>query len=421
MDFQQKPNRSVSNSTILIVAIAISAIVGATTGAAGSVVFSRVFGENSFFSSSSLNSVDLEGKDVEPEVVRLIEQESATISVVEKVTPAVVSIVVRKEAKFLDSKNNTFFERFFELQPTEGENTTVQNSELVEIGGGTGFFVSSDGLIVTNRHVVNDEDAVYSVVTNDGHELEATVVARDAFLDIAILDVEGEDYPIASFGDSDALRIGQTVIAVGNTLSEYRNTVTKGVVSGINRRVVAGDLAGEEVIEHAIQTDAAINPGNSGGPLINLFGEVIGINTATSFQGEAISFALPINDVTRIVSDVQEFGRIVRPWLGVRYVMLNTQIAKEEGVELIKGALIYSGDQEGEEAVFSGSPADVAGLQDGDVVISINNKELTQSYSLAQAINQLRPGDQIKMVVQSGTNQFDTVATLNELNSDLLR
>jgi serine protease Do len=287
-------------------------------------------------------------------------------------------------------------------------------AELVEVSSGTGFFVTQDGYLLTNRHVVDEEDASYFVVTNDGEQLPAELVDIDPLQDIAILRVEGQSFSKVTFGDSDEIRIGQTVIAIGNTLSEFRNTVTKGVVSGINRRVTAGDSYNAEVIDQAIQTDAAINPGNSGGPLINLLGEVIGINTAVSFQGESVAFAIPINEAKRAVEDVQAYGRIIRPWLGVRYVLVTPEAGSEVEDAYEIGALIVSGEQPGEVGVFEGSPADLAGMVEDDVIIAVGGVELTQDHALAELISQYRPGDVVTLRILRGTQRLEMEVTLAE-------
>ncbi len=355
----------------------------------------------------STGAPTLSDSEVQSRIVELIEEESATIAVVERVTPAVVSIVIKKQRGLLTPEDLSYDPYDFFAFPDEPFSTEA-SAELVEIGGGTGFFVSEDGLIATNRHVVSDSDASYRVVTNDGRELDATVVALDPFQDVAILLVEGDSFPTITFGVDERVMIGQTVIAIGNSLSEFRNTVTKGVVSGLNRRIVASDQGAKgEVIERAIQTDAAINPGNSGGPLINLLGEVIAMNTAVSFEGESLGFAIPIGEVKRAVEDVKEFGRIVRPWLGVRYIVLTPEIAKEHQLTQETGALIASSDREDEPAVYAGSPAALAGFQEGDVIISVDEVAITETVSLSSIVSRRRPGDTLTFtILRNGQSLF---------------
>ncbi len=399
--------------TVLFATLALAALVGLLGGIVGGVAASRWTDSIPFLGN---RSITLSDADIDREIVELIEEESATINVVERVTPAVASIIVRKPLKDVTSSRFGSPEDFFFFEPS----VEVDPEKLVEIGGGTGFFVTSDGLLVTNKHVVEDATATYSVVMNDGEEYPVEVVDTDPFFDIAVLRVQGQEdreFPVVTFGDSDRIRIGQTVIAIGNTLSQYRNTVTKGVVSGIDRNVSAYDFQfGAELIEGAIQTDAAINPGNSGGPLINLLGEVVGVNTAVSAEGEGVGFAIPINEVKQAVKDVQDVGRIVRPWLGVRFVMLDEESAEEFGLVDARGALLAQGNR-GEPAVVPDSPADKAGLQEGDVVLSIDGEELSADHSLAEAIRSHTPGDSVTMTVKRGEETFDVDVVLAEFSA----
>jgi serine protease Do len=364
--------------------MAFSAIIGATSGAiAASLIAGAWRGTD-----TALLAWGAGMANGAPSAAPLVDAEEATVSVVNQVRPTVVSVVIKRMAA-----NGTSF----------------------IAGGGTGFFVSSDGLIVTNRHVVGDPTAFFTVIMNDGAELPAKVVSLDPFLDVALLRVAGTGYPVAVLGDSDAVRAGQTVIAVGNTLSAFHNTVTKGVVSGINRRVVAGDpgMAGD-VIEHAIQTDAAINPGNSGGPLVNLLGEVVGVNTAVSHDGQSVGFAIPVNELKKAVTDVERYGRIVRPWLGVRYAMLDADLANAEGITQTRGALVGSTASDAETAVAENGPAFEAGLQNGDVILSVEGKDLGDRLSLGAAIASFMPGQTITLRVLRGEKTVTLEATLRE-------
>lgn len=395
-----------------VIILTLSALIGSLSGVATTIFFVHQMGLFPFFQDSTQLSLNPEA--MESKIIELIEEESATIAVVERVTPAVVSIVVKKQQSDIE---NDLFGAFgggnYFYQLDEGESI----EDLVEVSSGTGFFVTEDGYLLTNKHVVDEEDAVFFIVNNDGEEFPAELVDVDPLQDIAILRVQAEgEFPVVTLGDSDAIRIGQTVIAIGNTLSEFRNTVTKGVVSGINRRITAGDAYNAEVIEQAIQTDAAINPGNSGGPLINLLGEVIGINTAVSYQGESIAFAIPINEAKRVVDDIQTYGRIVRPWLGVRYVLVSPQIDSTLVDVYEVGALIVSGDQPGEVAVFDGSPADIAGLLEGDIIIAINGEALSEEKGLAEHISVFRPGDVVTLSILRGEQQIDIDVSLAEYN-----
>lgn len=397
------------HTTLLIISLALAAFVGAAFGIGGGMIGQRLIAGLPVFGTSPIAGAN---GATDPHMVQLIEEESSTINVVDNVAPATVSIIVKKRVADLTP------DEVYALQdPYAPVGTSISNNpdDLIEVAGGTGFFVTADGLIVTNRHVVSEDKSQFVAVTNDGKEMDATVVATDPFFDIAFLRVSGSGFPTATLGDSDQVRIGQTVIAIGNTLSQYRNTVTKGVVSGINRKVSAYDFTnGDELIEGAIQTDAAINPGNSGGPLINLFGQVIGVNTAVSSEGQGIGFAIPINEVKDVIDDVVTKGRIVRPWLGVRYVMLTPDLQKAENAAADHGALLELGATDTDPAVVPGSPADKAGLMAGDIILQINGTDLTDDHSLSEAVRHFEPGDVITLTILREGQTSQVNVTLDE-------
>lgn len=392
--------------TTFIVGMTLAAIVGAVFGSFATWTFSNSF-------PFLLNRMPSDER-VEEKIVELIEEESATIAVVERVTPAVVSIVVKKPRGEITPHTQRIFISPFFIQQTP-DLSEEEAKQLIEVSSGSGFFVSEDGYVLTNRHVVDEKGASYFVVTNEGKELPATLIDTDPFLDVAVLRVEGTGFPTVSLGESDKIQIGQTVIAIGNTLSEFRNTVTKGVISGINRRVTAGSAAAVDVIEQAIQTDAAINPGNSGGPLINLRGEVIGINTAVSVEGESVAFAIPIDQAKRAIEDVRTSGRIIRPWLGVRYVLVQNE-GKDKNIEYELGAMIVAGNQPGQPGVIPESPAAKAGLKEGDVIIKIGGISITQDDTLSELISMRRPGDVVELEVLRQGVLLKIPVTLAEYN-----
>ena len=368
-------------------------------------------GSNTWDITRQANEGSLTRNELKTRLRQLRAEEEITISVVESLSPSVVSVRVEKRHK--DLNEDDLFWQFGETPPSDPLLRAEWDQGLVEIGGGTGFFVTKDGWIATNRHVVQDPEAVYSIVTHDGAVLPATLLAQDPILDIALLDVEGYSYSPVSLGSSNDLRIGQTVIAIGNTLSEFQNTVTKGVISGLNRKVVASDEFGAgEVLEHAIQTDAAINPGNSGGPLIDLVGRVIGMNTATSFEGQSIGFAILINDVQKAVNDVKKYGRIRHPWLGVRYIALDKETGTEQGLVFDHGAYLV-GD-ENTPAVLKDSPAEVAGLQTKDVILAVNGQELSSDHPLGEVLSTLQPDNIIELKIGRGEEVFFLSVTLGE-------
>ena len=352
-----------------------------------------------------------------------VEEESASTDVVKQVSPSVVSIIITKDLSKIYSMTgpqpfddffNQFgfpFNFFFNEQPQQPAPEGKQ-----EVGGGTGFVINQQsGLILTNRHVVTDTEAEYTVLTNEGQRYEATVVARDAVNDMALVQIQDKNLPAVRLGDSDSVQIGQTVIAIGNALGEYRNTVTKGVISGIGRNVVAGDNRGSsEQLEGVFQTDAAINPGNSGGPLVNLQGEVIGMNTAINSQGQLIGFAIPVNEAKRMIDSYNKYGRIVRPYLGIRYVLVTPELAKANKLEVDYGALLIKGQTATDLAVVPGSPADKAGLTENDIILEVDGQKIDQEHSLVKALTKYQPGQTVKLKVYSKGATKDITVTLEE-------
>ncbi len=350
--------------------------------------------------------------------VPVSDQEATVVDMVERANPAVVSIVVRREVpvyeQYIDPRDP--LGGLFGGDPLRSPQRREQGTEWREVAGGSGFVVSPEGLVVTNRHVVADTSAEYSVAFSDGTVREVSVVAKDQVLDIAVLQIDErtdqESFSYLTFGDSEALRLGQTVVAIGNALAEFNNTVSVGVVSGLSRSITAqGRMGMAEQLDQVIQTDAAINPGNSGGPLLNVAGEVIGVNVATSLQGENIGFALPATVVARVVRSIEETGEIVRPFLGVRYAMLNERMANANDLPVSYGAIVLSGGQAADPAVLPDSPAAAAGLQEGDVIRAIDGRTLEQ-VSLAQVLRTKEVGDQVAIEVWRDGETFTTDTTL---------
>ncbi|MFH1111873.1 MAG: trypsin-like peptidase domain-containing protein [Patescibacteria group bacterium] len=354
-----------------------------------------------------------------------VQEESATTEVVKKVSLSVVSIIVSKDLSKVNNQTgpNIFpFDLFNQGSPfnfffepgTQPQQPAPQGKQ--EVGGGTGFVINKEkGLILTNRHVVEDTEADYTVLTNDGSKYEARVVARDSVNDMALVQITNHDLPQVELGDSDKVELGQTVIAIGNALGEYRNTITKGVISGIGRNIVAGDGQGSsESLEGVFQTDAAINPGNSGGPLVNLASEVIGMNTAVSRQGQLIGFAIPINEVKRMIGSFDKYGKIVRPFLGIRYITVTPEVAKANKLEIDYGALIVKGQQPSELAVIPGSPADKAGLVENDIILEVNGQKIDQDHSLIKTIAKFAPGDTVTLKVYHKGEQKQVQLKLEE-------
>lgn len=343
-------------------------------------------------------------EQLEQEYQATVDHERAIIDAVDLVSPAVVSITVSRDISIPERRN--FFDDFFDFFESEKK---IENRE---VGGGTGFIISSDGIILTNRHLVSETDAQFAVLTNDGQSFTADVLARDPVQDLAILKIDGKDLPTVKIGDSSGIRIGQTVIAIGNSLGEFRNTVSVGVVSGLGRSISATDGRTVEVLEDVIQTDAAINRGNSGGPLLNLKGEVIGINTAVAIDAQSIGFSIPINKAKRMIESVLDDKELVYPFLGVRYMMIDPLLVKDKELTVDYGALIISSDNE--PAIDKGSAADKAGLVEGDIILEVDGKAINSDNYLAGAIQEFNPGDTIELKVIRNKKEMAIKVTLGE-------
>lgn len=275
-------------------------------------------------------------------------------------------------------------------------------------GAGTGVIISDDGIVITNRHVVPEGTTSVSVTLSDGTTLDdVEVIGRTASsdpLDIAFLkikDAKGKKLSAATIGDSSTMEVGDKVVAIGNALGQFENTVTSGILSGYGRDIEASDGSGTaastETLQNLFQTDAAINPGNSGGPLMNLSGEVIGINVAVA-DAQNIGFAIPINDVKGLIASVQKNGKLERPYLGVRYVSLTDDSAYYYNLETKRGAYIAP-SQNGQSSIVKGSPAEKAGLQEKDIITKINDVAIDEKNSLVSALGKYSVGDSVKLTV----------------------
>jgi len=354
------------------------------------------------------------GQEGGGEYVPQTSQEQAVIKAVKEVSPAVVSIIITKDLPILEEYYlNPFGPNSpFEFQIPQYRQKGTQKQE---IGGGTGFLISSDGMVLTNRHVVSDKEADYTVLTNDGRKFPAKVLARDPAQDLAVLKIEkeGENFPTVTLSDSSKLQIGQTVITIGNALGEFRNTISVGVISGLGRTVTAGGGGLVETIEDVVQTDAAINRGNSGGPLLNLKGEIIGINTAMVVDAQSIGFAIPVNKAKKAIESVKASGKIIYPFLGVRYVLITEEIQQKNNLPVNYGALIAKGGQ-GELAVSPDSAAQKAGLKEGDIILEFNGEKITTENSLAKIIMKYNPGDKVTLKIFRGKEEKTIEVVLGE-------
>lgn len=316
----------------------------------------------------------------------VVQEENAVILVVETTSPSVVAIGVTRRV----------INPFDPFSIPKREDATI----------GTGFVVSQKGIIVTNKHVVFDPGVRFTVVTKDGQKYETKRIYRDPVLDLALVQIDASGLEPLDLGDSSKLKVGQVVIAIGNALGKFTNTVTTGVVSGLGRKVVAGDpFSGyAESLDNLIQTDAAINPGNSGGPLLNLSGQVIGVNVATTEGAQNIGFAIPINSIKPLVEEFESKGTISRPFLGIRYRFITKDVAILN--EVPQGAFI--------QEVVIDSPAENAGVSEGDIIIKINGQAVDTENKLAEIISQSRIGQNLDLVVWRDGRELTLTATVGQ-------
>lgn len=315
--------------------------------------------------------------------------EGSVADIVERVSQSVVSIVT-------SIKTTSFFGGSYDSS-----------------AAGTGIIVTSDGYILTNKHVIDGASEI-DVVLDDGTTYEdVKLVAVDPLNDVAYLKIaDVSDLKPATLGDSKTIHVGQQVIAIGNALGQYQNTVTAGIISGVGRSVTATDDSGmmSENLSDMIQTDAAINSGNSGGPLVNAAGEVIGINTATSSTAENMGFAIPISSVKGMLAQLVEKGEASRAYVGVYSIEITPDIAKEYNLPVSAGAYLYNSAKY--SAVVSGSPADKAGLRDKDIIVAVNGVKVGTAGSLSSLIGEYKPGDTVQLTVYRDGGEIAVNVTL---------
>ncbi|MGH7203485.1 MAG: S1C family serine protease [Candidatus Levyibacteriota bacterium] len=337
--------------------------------------------------------------------VKVVSEESITIDTVKKAAPSVVTVVGNAAQQQDNSTGNPFFFNFpgFQQQPDQ----TPSQPQPQSIG--SGFIIGTDGLIVTNKHVVSDTSEKYQVVTNNDKKYDVQKIYRDPLNDIALLQIDqkqnaGTTLTPLMLGDSTNLQAGQYVIAIGTALGEFRNSVTTGVISGLGRGITAGSAyeGSVERLDNVIQTDAAINPGNSGGPLFNSSGQVIGINTAVSQSGQNIGFAIPINVIKDSLNNFNQTGKFARPYLGVEYKMITQDLASLN--DLPVGAYVQN--------VIQDSSADRAGIQSGDVITEMDGKKLTQENQLSEIIAKKKVGDSLSITLVRNGDTKNVTATL---------
>ncbi len=360
-----RPARS-RNGGVIALAV-VSLLVGAAGLTFGIIAFLKM---NQPAKAETVTSVDgyYSGNTIEFE-------ETSIAGIVSKVTPAVVSIIS-------ETRSSGYYSIF-------GSSTSQS--------AGTGMIVSKDGYIITNKHVIDGATKV-KVITDAGDTYDdVDIVGQDPLNDVAYLKINGaNDLPTITLGDSKTIAVGQPVLAIGNALGAYQNTVTQGIISGVGRSVTAGDSNGgnQETLTDMLQTDAAINPGNSGGPLVNAAGEVVGINTAVATSANGLGFAIPISATKGMLKRIMEDGKAERAYLGLTYVTVTPEVAKEAKLSVSHGAYIYnrSGD-----AIAKNGPADNAGLKAGDVITKVGNVEVGRAGSISTLIGEYKVGSKVQL------------------------
>ncbi len=337
---------------------------------------------------------------------------SIITKIAEKACPAVITVVVSKDLPKIEG---------FSLLPFGGQQYMIPDvkgskKENQKIGGGSGFIISEDGLILTSQHVVREKDADYTIIVEPEEKYSAKVLARDPINDMAILKIEADKkFPHIELGNSDKIELGEKVIAIGNALGEFTDTVSAGIVSGLSRYITAHDSIGKraERLRGLIQTDAAINPGNSGGPLVNTNGKVIGINTAVVRGAQNIGFAIPINYAKEGLEEVKKHGRIRHPFLGVKYILIDKKIAEKNNLSVDYGALIVR-ETLGEKPIIEDSAAEKAGLKEFDIILECNENKITTENPLSHQLQEKEIGEEINLKILRNKKKKKIKAVLQE-------
>lgn len=366
---------------LIAIIVTIVVVLCILAGVAGTRLFKALENNNSL---TSRETVKDDGNKI------ITEEEENIANLVNKVSPSVVSIVTTSQGRSL-------------YGPTE------------ESGAGTGIIVGKDGYIMTNKHVVSGVSEVEVVLTDGTTYENVRVIGSDPLNDIAFLKIEGvKDLPAAELGDSGSIRVGQKVVAIGNSLGQYQNTVTSGIISGTGRPIAAQDGETVENLNDLIQTDAAINPGNSGGPLLNLAGQVIGINTAIIEDAQGIGFAIPVNTTKGLLKGVLAGKGVERAYLGINYIPITADIAKRFDLPVKKGAYVKA--SEGGSPVVGGSPADKAGVRENDIITKVSDVELGASAGLSSLVAEYAPGDTVELTILRDGKEIKLRVTLAKYN-----
>lgn len=339
---------------------------------------------------------------------------SPIVKIAKSVCPAVISVIVSKDLpKVEDFYSFPYGGKEYMMPMMDKDGKGIL--EKTQIGGGSGFIISPDGYILTSNHVVADALAEYTVIIDPEHKHPAKILSRNPINDIAVLKIEGKNFPYVALADSDAIEIGEDVVAIGNALGEFTDTLSAGIVSGLSRYITAFGGVDNQMqnLRGLIQTDAAINPGNSGGPLVNMRGQVIGINTAMIMGAQNIGFAIPINYAKKDLAEVKKFGKIVVPFLGVKYVIISKEMAKANKLSVEDGALVVR-EALGEYPVIKGSAADKAGIREFDIILECNGEKITGQNPLNHILQKCKIGQETTFKVLRDGQELMLKAVLSE-------
>src|SRR3990167_7468844 len=346
-----------------------------------------------------------------------MQEKSPVVEIAKKVCPAVITVIVSKDLPKAENFYSFPFAGKEYVMPKleKGEKSKI---EKTQIGGGSGFIVSSDGYVLTSNHVVADTSADYTVVMDPKHKYQVEILSRNPIQDIAILKIkqgDGKKFPYIEMADSNKIELGEEVIAVGNALGEFTDTLSAGIVSGLSRYITAFGGMDHQMqnLRGLIQTDAAINPGNSGGPLVNMEGKAIGINTAMIMGAQNIGFAIPVNYAKKDLEEVKKYGKIIVPFLGVKYVLISKEMATINKLPVNDGALVVR-EALGESPVVKNSAADRAGIKEWDILLECNNQGITMKNPLAHILQKCKIGEEITIKVLRDGKKLDLKAKLEE-------
>ncbi|MEK7665165.1 MAG: trypsin-like peptidase domain-containing protein [Patescibacteria group bacterium] len=345
---------------------------------------------------------------------------SPIVEIAKRVCPAVITVVVSRDLPRAESFYSFPFGGKEYIMPNPPTGKKKGKTEKTQIGGGSGFIVSSNGYILTSNHVVADSTADYTVILDPKHKYPAKVLSRNPINDTAILKIEGRGFPFIGMANSDKVELGEEVVAVGNALGEFHDTLSAGIVSGLSRFITAFGGIDHQMqnLRGLIQTDAAINPGNSGGPLVNMETKVIGINTAMIMGAQNIGFAIPINYAKKDLNEVRKYGKIIVPFLGVKYVLISKEMAEANKLSAKDGALVVR-EALGESPIVKGSAADIAGIKEFDIILECNGEKITMKNPLANILQKCKIGQETTFKILRDKKELILKAKLEEKDTGL--